>query len=158
MGKEMEVLRTAFHPVALLNASRHLVGAAVRWTTAEKGETANRVFAWVGLLFVCGVLAYNYPGWALAALPAWLLGCGAVALQNPAHQKQRAAAGEECEPEEEEEYETEEEDDEGRGLSGYENEEPDSDEQDHETGESQGRYDEAERARQESGGPWSSAK
>ncbi|MGC5263973.1 hypothetical protein ACPXCO_23440 [Streptomyces cyaneofuscatus] len=155
MEKEPEDLRAALHPVALLNATRQILGSAVRWTTAEKGETVNRLFAWLGLLFVCGVLAYNYPEWSLVAIPVWLLVCGGVALQDPSLQKHRAASDHELESEEEDEPEEDRrfEGDDFAEDAGYEDDSPDPDEQDHEAGESY-RDKEADRARQEKTQVW----
>lgn len=155
MGKESEDLRAAFHPTALLNATRQILSSAVRWTTAEKGETANRLFAWLGLLFVCGVLAYNYPGWALASVPVWLLVCGAVALQDPALQKQRAAADDELEPAEECDPDEEYEEVPGFVEEASHDNAPDPEDQDHEAGESYAQDDdEAERVRREKTEVW----
>lgn len=160
MEKETADLRAAFHPAAILNATRQILGGAVRWTTAEKGETANRLFAWFFLLFVCGALAYSYPTWALVAIPGWVLVCGSVALQDPALRKQAAASGDELEPEEryepEEEYE-EDNDFEGDDFTeeaGYDDDSPPPEEQDHETGESYRGDDEADRARHEKTEVW----
>ncbi|MGW6145529.1 hypothetical protein [Streptomyces sp. NPDC055140] len=131
-----------------MNSTRQILGAAVRWTTAEKGETTNRLFAWMGLLFVCGVLAYHYPWWTLTAVPGWMLACGGMALHNPKLQRQRETGSGDAQP-----LETKEEEE-----GGYDPEEPDyedaADEQDHESGEPDRGVDDPLDARQEKAQAW----
>ncbi|MFD7954357.1 hypothetical protein ACFV4X_12765 [Streptomyces ardesiacus] len=141
MEKESEDLRAALHPETILNATRQILRSAARWTTAEKGETVNRLFAWLGLVFVCSVLAYHYPWWALAAVPGWLLLCGGMALQNPALQRQSQADGKDhARTLEEEEGDYADVGDDFYEESDQEAEwsDADTDDQDHESGESDG--------------------
>ncbi|MFJ5635070.1 hypothetical protein ACIQF5_20835 [Streptomyces goshikiensis] len=125
-------LRAALRPGSLARANTQLISRIARWTTTEKGETANRVLALLIFGFFATVILVNnsWLCWVVGA--GWVLTVGGAAAQHAPNLKPTLDEPEEEEDNDEDEeeeydddYEEYEVEREAPGEEDEEDEEPD---------------------------------
>ncbi|MFE0774175.1 hypothetical protein [Streptomyces sp. NPDC058861] len=120
-------MRAALRPGSLARANAQLISGIARWTTAEKGETANRVVALLIFGFFAAVIFVNNSWLCWVVGVGWVLTVGGVAAQHAPHLEPALD-----EPEEEEGDEEHEEEEYADDYEEYEDEQETPGEEDEE--------------------------